>query len=180
MGMERFEFRNTIIDFVRSTLPIDSITFLQLYWRNMWAIIIFTLITLGAAGLLYVSIKAVFSGTNTKNTFIELSYAFIPLSLSVYLAENTFRLLKGIFFIFTETGEMFGKVWEFAIDFETINQLQLVFLTLGFLFTLLAGVLISKRRSHNRKEVLQGIIAVDFTAIVYLIIGFKILTLPII
>jgi hypothetical protein len=180
MGMERFEFRNTIIDFVRSTLPIDSITFLQLYWRNMWAIIIFTLITLGAAGLLYVSIKALFSGTNTKNTFIELSYAFIPLSLSVYLAENTFRLLKGIFFIFTETGEMFGKVWEFAIDFETINQLQLVFLTLGFLFTLLAGVLISKRRSHNRKEVLQGIIAVDFAAIVYLIIGFKILTLPII
>lgn len=180
MGMERFEFRNTIIDFVRSTLPIDSITFLQLYWRNMWAIIIFTLITLGAAGLLYVSTRASFPGTNTKNTFIELSYAFIPLSLSVYLAENTFRLLKGIFFIFTKTGEMFGKVWEFAIDFETINQLQLVFLTLGFMFTIWAGYLISKRRSTGGKEALQGIIAVDFAAVVYLIIGFKILTLPII
>ncbi|MBE0520644.1 MAG: 4Fe-4S binding protein [Candidatus Methanoperedenaceae archaeon] len=180
MGMERFEFRNTIIGFVRSTLPIDSITFLQLYWRNMWAIIIFALITLGAIGLMYVSARASFHGTQPKNKFIELSYAFIPLSLSVYLAENTFRLLKGIFFITAETGALFGKVWGFAINFETINQLQLVFLTLGFLFTIWAGYLISKRRSRNRKEILQGIIAVDFAAVVYLIIGFKILTLPII
>ena len=179
MGMERFEFRNAIIDFVKLSLPIDSVSFLDLYWRNMWAIIIFILITLGAAGLLYISTRASF-GINSKQKFIELSYAFIPLSLSVYLAENTFRLLKGIFFIIAETGELFGKVWEFAVDFETINQFQLIFLTLGFLFTIWAGYLISKRRYQSKKEILQGIIAVDFTAIVYLIIGFKILTLPII
>lgn len=180
MGMERFEFRNAIIDFVKLTLPIDSVSFLDLYWRNIWAIIIFVFITLGAAGLLYVSTKASFSGTNTKKTFIELSYAFIPLSLSVYLAENTFRLLKGIFFIIAETGNLFGKVWIFSVDFDAINQLQLIFLVLGFLFTIWAGYLISERRYQNKKDIMQGIVAVGFAAIVYFIIGFKILTLPII
>jgi len=180
MGMEHSEFRNVVIDFVKSTLPVDSINFLDLYWRNMWAIIIFALITLGAAGLLYLSTRVSFSGRDTKKTFIELSYAFIPLSLSTYLAENTFRLIKGIFFIIATTGELLGKVWEFTVNFETINQFQLIFLTLGFLFTIWAGYLISKRRYQSKKEKLQGTIAVDFAALVYLIIGFKILTLPVV
>jgi hypothetical protein len=46
-----------------------------------------------------ISTRAALSGRNTKQKFIDLSYAFIPLSLSVYLAENTFRLLKGLFYI---------------------------------------------------------------------------------
>lgn len=180
MGMERLQFRNMIINFVKSTLPYDSITFLDLYWRNMWAIIIFALITLGAAGLMYLSTKASFSGKNTRQKFTDLSYAFIPLSLSVYLAENTFRLLKGLFFIAGKIGGFFGKVWEFAVDFETINELQIILLAAGFIFTVLAGYLISRRISQGEKELKRGMVAISIIAVVYLIIGMKILTLPII
>src|SRR3990172_4250590 len=144
MGMERFEFRNIIINFVRSTAPFDYIanyTFFVNYYRNMWAIIIFTWITLGAAGLMYLSTK-VFSKGNTKQKFIDLTYAFIPLALSVYLAENTFRFLKGILLIISNTGKIFGKVWEFAINFETINHIQILLLIAGFIFTLCSVYLI--------------------------------------
>ncbi|HEY6585850.1 MAG TPA: 4Fe-4S binding protein [Candidatus Methanoperedens sp.] len=179
MGMERLEFRNVIINFVKSTLPVDSVTFLDLYWRNMWAVIIFILITLGASGLMYLSTKATF-GKNAKQKFIELSYAFIPLGLSVYLAENTFRLLKGLFFVAASIGNFFGRIWEFSPDFDTINRLQIFLLVSGFIFSLWAGYLISKRDSQDENELQQSMIAFGFTAIVYLIIGVKILTLPII
>ncbi len=171
MGMERFEFRNAVINFVKATLPVDSVTFLDLYWRNIWAIIIFALITLSAFGLGYLLTKALFQDRAMKR-FAELSYAFLPFSLSVYLAENTFRLLKGIFFILSKIGELFGKVWEFAVDFETINHIQLVLIWSGFIFTIWAGYVISK-------TVKKGMIIVAITAIIYLIIGLKILTLPI-
>lgn len=183
MGMERLQFRNMIINFVRSTAPFDTLIFRDFfvnYWRNMWAVIIFSLITLGAVGLMYLSARASFSGKSTKQKFIDLSYAFIPLSLSVYLAENTFRLLKGLFFMAGKIGEFFGKVWESAIDFETINDLQIILLIAGFIFTVWAGYLISKRISQSEKELQQGIVAMSVTAVVYLIIGLKILTLPII
>jgi len=183
MGMERLQFRNVIINFVRSTAPFDTAVFRDFfvnYWRNMWAIIIFALLTLGAAGLMYLFTKASFSGKNTKQKFKDLSYAFIPLSLSVYLAENTFRLLKGLFFMAGKIGEFFGKVWEFAVDFDTINQLQIILLVTGFIFTVWAGYLIGKRTSSNEKEKEQSMLAVGFTAVIYLFIGVKILTLPII
>ncbi len=183
MGMERLEFRNTIINFVRSTAPFDIIIFRDFfvnYYRNMWAVIIFALITLGAAGLMYLSTKASFSGKNTKQKFTDLSYAFIPLSLSVYLAENTFRLLKGLFFLAGTAGEFLGKVWEFNPDFETINELQIILLAAGFIFTVWAGYLISKRSSQSEKELRQSMIAISITAILYMFIGVKILTLPII
>jgi len=179
LGMERLEFRNVIINFVKSTLPVDSLTFLDLYWRNMWAVIIFALITLGAAGLMYLSTRAT-SGKNAKQKFIELSYAFIPLSLSVYLAENTFRLLKGLFYIAANIGSFFGKIWEFSPDFDTIDMLQITLLAAGFIFTLWAGYLISKRNSNDENELKKSMIALNFTAVVYLIIGLRILTLPII
>ena len=70
---------------------------------------------------MYLSTRASF-GKNAKQKFIELSYAFIPLGLSVYLAENTFRLLKGLFFIAASIGSFFGRIWEFSPDFDTINQ----------------------------------------------------------
>jgi ferredoxin len=183
MGMERLQFRNVIINFVRWTAPFDIQIFRDFfvnYWRNMWAIIIFALITLGAAGLMYLSTKASFSGKNTRQKFTDLSYAFIPLSLSVYLAENTFRLLKGLFFIAGKTGGFFGEVWEFAVDFETINELQIILLAAGFIFTVLAGYLISKRISQSGKELRRSMTAISVIAVVYLIIGIKILTLPII
>ncbi|MDD5473571.1 MAG: 4Fe-4S binding protein [Candidatus Methanoperedens sp.] len=183
MGMERFQFRNVIINFVRSTAPFDTMIFRDFfvnYWRNMWAIIIFAAITLAAAGIMYLFTRASFSGKNTKQRFTDLSYAFIPLSLSVYLAENTFRLLKGLFFIAENTGKFFGKVWEFAINFETINQLQIILLAAGFLFTVWAGYLISRRDSDSGEELQQSMIAVGLTAVVYLVIGIKILTLPIV
>lgn len=182
MGMERFEFRNIIINFVRWTAPFDYIanfTFFASYYRNMWAVIIFTLITLGAAGLMYLSTK-VFAGGNSRQKFIDLSYAFIPLSLSVYLAENTFRFLKGMFLITATIGGFFGEVWEFAINFQTINNIQIMLLFAGFIFTLWAGYLISKRVSKNDIELRQNMLAVGVTAIVYLLIGVKILTIPII
>ncbi len=182
MGMERLQFRNTIINFVRSTAPFDIILFRDFfinYWRNMWAVIIFTLITLGAVGLMYLSTKASLR-SNTKQRFTELSYAFIPLSLSVYLAENLFRLLKGLFYIAGLIGDFFGKVWAFNADFETINQAQIILLASGFLFTLWAGYLIGKRISDDEKELKRSMIAASFVAVVYLIIGLKILTLPII
>ncbi|VVB85833.1 4Fe-4S binding domain protein [uncultured archaeon] len=180
LGMERLQFRNTVIGFVKSTLPINSVTFLDLYWRNMWAVIIFAAITLGAAGLMYLSTRVSFSGKNTKQKFIDLSYAFIPLSLSVYLAENTFRLLKGLFYIAENIGKFFGKVWEFAINFDTINQMQIILLSFGFIFTLWAGYLISKRLSNGEKELQQSMIAIGATAVIYLFIGVKILTLPVV
>jgi len=105
--------------------------------------IIFAFITLSAFGLGYFLTRALFHD-KAVNRFAELSYAFLPFSLSVYLAENTFRLLKGIFFILSKIGELFGKVWEFAVDFETINHIQLVLLWTGFLFTIWAGYVISK------------------------------------
>jgi hypothetical protein len=182
MGMERFEFRNIIINFVRSTAPFDYIanyTFFVNYYRNMWAIIIFTSITLGAAGLMYLSTK-VFSGGNTKQKFIDLSYAFIPLALSVYLAENTFRLVKGMFLITATIGKLFGKVWEFAVNFQTINNIQILLLLAGFIFTVWAGYLISKKLSNSEKELRQSMFAIGVTAIVYLLMGVKILTIPII
>src|SRR5659263_115882 len=179
LGMERLQFRNVIINFVKSTLPVDSITFLDLYWRNMWAVIIFILLTLGAAGLMYLSARATF-GKKAKQKFIELSYAFIPLSLSVYLAENTFRLLKGLFYIAASIGSFFGRIWEFSPDFDTIDHVQIILLVSGFIFTIWAGYLISKRDSQNENELQQSMIAVGFTSIVYLIIGVRILTLPII
>ncbi len=183
MGMERFEFRNVIINFVRWAAPFDTVVFRDFfvnYWRNMWAIIIFALITLGAVGLMYLSTKASFSGKNTKQKFIELSYAFIPLGLSVYLAENMFRLLKGLFFIAENIGKIFGKVWEFAVDFESINLMQIILLFAGFIFTMWAGYLISKKLSTGEKELQRSMTAVGITAVVYLFIGVKILTLPII
>lgn len=183
MGMERFQFRNVIINFVRSIAPFDTVIFRNFfinYWRNMWAIIIFTLITLGAAGLMYLSTRASFSGKNTKQKFIELSYAFLPLSIGVYLAENTNRLLKGLFFIAAGAGEFLSKVFEFAVEDETINQLKIMFLIAGFIFTIWAGYLISKKLSVSEKELKQSMIAVSITAVVYLIIGMKILTLPIV
>jgi len=182
LGMERFEFRNVIINFVRSTAPFDTSTYYSFfvnYWRNMWAITIFALITLGAAGLMYLFTRASFPGESTRQKFTDLSYALIPLSLSVYLAENTFRLLKGLFYIMANTGEMFGKVWRFAIDFDTINHLQIILLSVGFVFTLWAGYLINKRLSGGEEELRQGMIAVGATAVIYLFIGLKILTLPI-
>ncbi len=179
MGMERMEFRNVIINFVKSTLPINSITFLDLYWRNMWAFIIFTLITVGAAGLLFLSIKAAL-GKDVRKKFIELSYAFIPLGLSVYLAENTFRLLKGFFYIAETIGNVFGRTWEFSPDFNIIDMFQILLLGSGFLFTLWAGYLISKRNSKDDDEIRRSTAAICFTAVVYLLIGMTILTLPII
>ncbi|SNQ59992.1 4Fe-4S binding protein [Candidatus Methanoperedens nitratireducens] len=183
LGMERLQFRNVIINFVKSTAPFDILTnmnFFLNYYRNMWAITIFALLTLGAAGIMYLSTRASFSGKNTKQKFTDLSYAFIPLSLSVYLAENTFRLLKGLFYITETIGKFFGKVWEFAINFDTINHMQIILLSLGFIFTLWAGYLISKRLSNGEKEFQQSMIAVGATAVIYLFIGVKILTLPII
>ncbi|MDL5503484.1 MAG: hypothetical protein QSU88_09735, partial [Candidatus Methanoperedens sp.] len=179
MGMERLDFRNVIINFVKSTLPVNSVTFLDLYWRNMWAIIIFILLTLGAAGLMYLSTRATF-GKNAKQKFIGLSYAFVPLGLSVYLAENTFRLLKGLLYIAATIGNFFGRIWEFSPDFDTINRVQIFLLVSGFIFSLWAGYLISKRDSQDEKELQQSMIAFGFTAVVYLIIGVNILTLPII
>ncbi|HMB45648.1 MAG TPA: 4Fe-4S binding protein [Candidatus Methanoperedens sp.] len=180
MGMERLKFRNVIVNFVKSTLPVDSLTFLDLYWRNMWALIIFILLTLGAAGLMYILTRAVFSGKNTKQKFIELSYAFIPLGLSVYLAENTFRLLKGLFFIVESIGNLFGRIWEFSPDFDTINLLQLLLLAVGFISTLWAGYIISKRNSKEENEFQQSMIAIGCMAVIYFVIGINILTLPII
>ncbi len=179
MGMERLQFRNVIINFVKSTLPYNSVTFLDLYWRNMWAIIIFLLITLGAAGLMYLSTRTSFRGKGTKQKFIEMSYAFIPLSLTVYLAENMFRLLKGLFFIAGTIGGLFGRVWDFAVDFDTINHLQIILLVAGLIFTLWAGYLISKKVSINEKELKQGMVVVSIVSAVYFLIGLKILTLPI-
>lgn len=182
MGMERFEFRNIIINFVRWSAPFDYVanfTFFAKYYRNMWAIIIFTLLTLGAAGLMYLSTKVSFSNRNTMQRFTDLSYAFIPLALSVYLAENTFRFLKGMFLITANIGKLFGQVWEFAINFQTINQIQILLLIAGFIFTVWAGYLISRRVSKSEIELRQGMLAIGVTAIVYLIIGVKILTIPI-
>lgn len=183
LGMERLQFRNVIINFVRSTAPFDTAVYFDFfvnYWRNMWAIIIFALITLGAAGLMYLSAKASLPGENTKRKFIDLSYAFIPLSLSVYLAENTFRLLKGLFYIASSIGGIFGQVWEFDISFESINQFQIMLLLGGFFFTLWAGYILSKRTSKSEEGLHKSLIAIVFTAIVYIFIGVKILTLPII
>lgn len=183
MGMERLQFRNVVINFVKSIAPFDTVIFRDFfvnYWRNMWAITIFAALTLGAAGLMYLSARASFPGKNTKQKFMELSYAFIPLSLSVYLAENTFRLLKGLFFMVETAGKSLGKVWEFSINFETINQMQIILLASGFIFTLWAGYLISSRQPDGEKGLKQGMIAVCATAAIYLFIGLKILTLPII
>ncbi len=183
LGMERLQFRNVVINFVRSIAPFDTTIFRDFfvnYWRNMWAVIIFALITLGAAGLMYLATRASFSGKSARQKFIELSYAFIPLSLSVYLAENTFRLLKGLFFLAETAGKSFGKVWEFSLNFDTINQVQIILLAAGFVFTMWAGYLISRKLSNNEKELKQSMAAVSVTAIVYLAIGMKILTLPII
>lgn len=180
MGMERLQFRNVIINFVRSTLPVDSLTFLDLYWRNMWAVIIFISITIGAAGLMYISTRTVFGDNNSKQKFIELSYAFIPLSLSVYLAENTFRLLKGIFYLTETAGNFFGKIWEFSPDFETINYIQIFLLAAGFASTLWAGYLISRKNKRGEEDWNKSLTAVGITATVYFIIGVNILTLSII
>lgn len=183
MGMERYEFRSIIINFVKSTAPFDTIVlrdFFIIYWRNMWAVIIFSLITLGAAGLLYLSTRFSIPGKNTKQKFIELSYAFIPLSLSVYLAENTFRLMKGLFFITENIGKLFGQMWSFSINFENINQVQIILVSAGFIFTLWAGHLISKRLTIDEKAIKHSMIAVGITAIIYLFIAVKILTLPIV
>jgi len=54
------------------------------------------------------------------------------------------------------------------------------FIGAGFVFTLWAGYLISRKLSNNEKELKQSMTAVSVTAIVYLAIGMKILTLPII
>lgn len=132
-----------------------------------------------SAGLMYLSTKD-FSGGNTKKKFIDLSYAFIPLALSVYLAENTFRLAKGVFLIAATIGKLFGNVWEFAVSFQTINQIQILLLISGFIFTLWAGYLIGKRLSKSEKELHQTMFSIGITAIVYLLIGVKILTIPII
>jgi uncharacterized membrane protein YjjP (DUF1212 family) len=128
---------------------------------------------------MYLSTK-VFSKGNTKQKFIDFSYAFIPLALSVYLAENTFRLVKGMFLITTTIGKLFGNVREFAVSFQTINQIQILLLISGFIFTVWAGYLISKRLSKSDKELRQSMFAIGITAIIYLLIGVKILTIPII
>jgi hypothetical protein len=149
------------------------------YYRNMWAIIIFTSITLGAAKLVFINKRSFRAGTQSRSSSTCLML-FIPLALSVYLAENTFRLVKGMFLITTTIGKLFGNVREFAVSFQAINQIQILLILAGFIFTLWAGYLISKRLSKSEKELRQTIFAIGVTAIVYLLIGVKILTIPII
>ncbi|MCZ7394043.1 MAG: hypothetical protein O8C56_12080, partial [Candidatus Methanoperedens sp.] len=126
------------------------------------------------------STRASLPGKNTKQKFMEFSYAFIPLGLSVYLAENTFRLLKGLFFLAENAGKVFGRVWQFDVNFDTINQAQILILLAGFIFSVWAGYLISKRQSVDHKEFRQSMTAISVTAIIYLFIGVRILTLPIV
>ena len=181
MGMERFEFRNVIINFVRSIAPFDTQVFRDFfitYWRNVWTILIFTAITLGAAGLMYLFTRTSFKGKNTGQKFIELSYAFIPLSLSSYLAENLPRLLKGILFIAESAGKLSGNVPQFPV-IENIEQVRLLMIFAGFAFTMMAGYLISKEVSNTEKELRQSMLAVSLTAVAYLFIGVKILMLQI-
>jgi hypothetical protein len=102
------------------------------------------------------------------------------LSLSVYLAENMFRLLKGIFFLIETAGKFLGQIWQFSMNFETINQMQIILLLGGFIFTIWAGYLMSEKASENNDDLHRSVLAVGITAIVYLIIGLKILTLPIV
>jgi hypothetical protein len=195
LAMERFSFRQVIISFVKSTLPFDSITFLDLYWRNMWAIIIFASISLLAFSLMYLSTRMTFY--NGKRPFIDLSYAFIPLALSVYLAENTFRFLKGILFIISTIGGWFGYIWVFDLTFESILMLQIALLLLGFLgsiwavFRLWSELLLTQRVNmiyHIRRKTFTtgklhpfiSSIPIFFLLAVYTWIGLKILTLPIV
>jgi len=85
-----------------------------------------------------------------------------------------------LFFIAASIGNLFGRIWEFSPDFDTINMMQILLLVSGFIFTLWAGYLISRRDTQDENKLQRGMIAVGFTAIIYLLIGVKILTLPII
>ncbi len=82
-------------------------------------------------------------------------------------------------FIAENIGNLFGKSLQLNVDFDIIDHVQIVLLVLGFLFTVWTGYLIGKKSPGSETELKQSMRAVGITAAIYLVIGIKILTLPI-
>ncbi len=164
MGMEHFVFRNIIVTFVKST-GIN---------RNIWAMIIFVFISLLASALLYSAART--TTPNARGRFARLSYAFLPFALSVYLAENAFRFIRGIFYLASGLGDLLGRAWIFSISLDTITIIQILLLIGGFMFSAWAGIRMS--RQHPEEPRARFLFPLFFTLTIYLALGLRILTLP--
>jgi hypothetical protein len=178
MGMERIAFRNKIIAFVRWTNPLpESVVFLDLIWRNLWAVIIFTLLAVSAAGTLYLLSR---TQNNPQRHFTELSYAFLPLSLSVYMAENTFRFVKGATHMIMETLRLVSIHWQPSFEFQSINHFQITLIITGYLASLALAHHISKGLYKESVKVRKSMLTTFLLLTVYLLFALYTLTLPIV
>lgn len=178
MGMERIAFRDRIIAFVKWTNPLpESVVFLDIIWRNLWALLIFTALAVGAAGTLYLLSK---TQRNPRWHFTQLSYAFLPLSLSVYMAENSFRFVKGTTHVIMEALQQAGIHWQPSFEFQSINHFQIALVFMGYTGSLVLAYHLSKQIHRESVNERKSVSAALILLTAYLVFAMYVLTLPIV
>ena len=173
IGMERAPFRYRIIDFV-NFVGLD---------RNLMALLVFTGLSIVAIGLMYLINKAVHSKESTSHLkdYVMYTYALIPLGLGIYLIDNTFKVIRGVFYLISQASQPFGmELFQFntpAIPYEAINFFQILLLLGGFAASLYFGF--SMGGKDGKKVVFSNILPLMFVAMIYTLIALRILTLDI-
>jgi len=174
IGMERSAFRYTVIDLVHS-VGID---------RDIMAFLLFTGFSIVGIGLMYVLSRPFIQGkyAGHKKDYLRHSYALIPLGLGIYLAENLFKAIHGIFYLISETGQLFniGFLTSFqpAIPYDTINMFQTGFIIAGFIASLLFAFKMKNNSSMSENTYIK-LLPLAVVSFIYALIALRILTLDI-
>ena len=170
MGMEHTPFRNIIKGFVL-LLGID---------RNIMALVILTGLSIAAILIVY-ALQWTNTPQHAKKRLISYSYAFIPLGLATYMAWNVFKLFRGIFYGIYELTHWAGLhiiSGNPSINFETLNNLQIIILLAGFIFSLWMGFQLTADESKSTWKQ-NGLFPIILVMGVYAAAGMWILTLPV-
>lgn len=114
-GMEHIGYRRVVTSFVLST-GID---------RTIMAPVILTAVSILAALFMYILSSTKHS--ERRDSFVVFSYALLPMSLGVYLAAISFKMVSGIMFIFNTIGISSGEL----SSFESVHHIQSFLLLAG-------------------------------------------------
>ncbi len=173
IGMERAPFRYRIIDFV-NLVGLD---------RNLMALLIFTGLSIAAILLMYLINRSVHSRETTSHLkdYVMYTYALIPLGLGIYLIDNTFKAIRGVFYLISQASHPFGmELFQFnqpAIPYEAINFFQILLLLAGFVASLHFGF--SMGEKNGERVAFSNILPLVVVALIYALIALRILTLDI-
>jgi hypothetical protein len=173
IGMERAVFREGIIDIVHF-IGID---------RNIMAFILFIGLSITATGLMYllnkIFIKRKYDNYTKKH--LKYNYALIPLGLGIYLTENIFKAIHGVFYLISEASHPFGiEIFNFfqpVIPYESINIFQMGLVLTGSV----ASLWLSSRmkRDNSQENVYPGILPFAIVSLLYTAIAMRFLTMDI-